>query len=191
MIRQHEKRVLIITAVCISAITIFWAFISFPAGKKLRMLRTELNSVKQEIADIESRAGKKVKDIAELVDPIQKAFNAIIQKFPNGEEDSLKLLSSTATRLGIEINYMRPQQKSAYVNSQGNPAFIDGKQCFCIPISIEMMGLYKNIGEYMRWLRKSSPSLIKITDIVIKRDESRMPQLKVNIEAVIYVLGDV
>lgn len=190
MIKQHEKRILIITAVCISAITVFWAFVSFPAGRKLRMLRTELNSVKQEIADIESRAGRKIKDIAELVDPIQKAFNAIIQKFPEQEEDTLKLLSSTATRIGIDINYMRPQQKIAYVNTQGNPVFIDGKQCFSIPISIEMTGLYKNVGEYLRWLRKSFPALIKITDVVIKRGESRMPQLKVNMEAVIYVLGD-
>jgi Tfp pilus assembly protein PilO len=190
MIKEHEKRILIITAVCVSAITMFWAFVSLPAGRKLRMLKSELNSIKQEIADIESRAGRKVKDIAELVDPINRAFKAVIQKFPDEEEDALKLLSATANNMNIDIGYMRPRQKTAYRNHDGTCLLIDGKQCYCIPITIEMTGRYKDIGEYLKWLRRSFPPLIKITDIVIKRDESRMPQLKVNMEASIYVLGE-
>jgi Tfp pilus assembly protein PilO len=190
MIRLQEKKILVIIAACVSAMTIFWAFISLPAGRKLHLLNTELYSIKQEIAAIESRAGRNIKDIAELVDPIQNAFKGIIKKFPEGEEDALKLLSAEANKRNIEMAYMRPAQKAAYMNQQGNPLFIDGKQCFCLPISMEMTGLYKDAGEYLRWLRKEFPPLIKVSDIVIKRDESRMPQLKVNMAAAIYILRD-
>ena len=190
MINLGNKKILIITAVCIVVIAVFWAFIYFPASNRLKAVKAELDSLKREISDIESSPGEKTGDIARMVESLQRDFKQINRKFPAQEEDALKLLSSAANRLKIEIAYIRPQQKKPTVNPQGGPVLIDGSQCCSMAIAMEMTGLYKDIGEYLKWLREDFPPLITIEDISITRDETRMPQLKVKMELVLYALGE-
>lgn len=190
MINPQNRKILVIAIVCLVLIAVFWAFIYFPAANKLRAIKAELNSVKREISDIESHSGKKAGDIARMVESLQGDFQRINQKFPAEEEDALKLLSSAANKLKIEIAYMRPQQKRVVLNGQGSPILIDGSQCCSIPISMEIAGLYKDIGEYLKWLRTDFPPLVKVEDISMARDESRIPQLKVSMELVLYILGE-
>ena len=190
MINLGNKKILIIAAVCIGVIAVFWAFMYFPASNRLKALKAELTSLKREIFDIESRSEKKAGDIARMIESLHRDFKQINQKFPAEEEGALKLLSSAANRLKIEIAYMRPQQKKAVLNGQGSPILIDSSHCCSIPISMEMTGLYKDIGEYLRWLKEDFPPLITVEDISITRDESRIPQLNVKMELVLYVLGE-
>lgn len=190
MINLENKKILVVAAVCAGIIVVFWAFIYFPAANRLKAVKAELASIKREISDIESRSGKRSRDIAQMIESLHKEFKEINQKFPTEEENALKMLSSAASRLKIDIVYMRPQQKKEVLNPQGNRVLIDGAQCFSMTISMEMTGLYKNIGEYVKWLREDFPPLVTMEDISIMRDESRIPQLNAKMELTLHVLGE-
>lgn len=191
MINPKDKKILIIAGICISIILLFWAFIYFPANKKLRILKAELNSIKGEIAQIESRGGgKEGYDIAKMIESIQKDFNAAMQKLPGQEEETLRFLSDKANKLGLDIVSMQPSPKRPLLDVNNNPVFLENKQCVEMSIAIQISGLYKSIGEYLKILRDQSPALIKVEGVRIQKDEAIAPRLRVNLELALCLLRE-
>lgn len=188
MINPGDKKILIITGICVSIIFLFWAFIYFPANRKLCFLKSELAAIRIEIAQIESRGGKEGRDIAKMVEELQKDFKAAMLKLPDKEEEALRFISTEASKLGIDIVSMQPGSKRSSLDANNNPMYLEGKQCFELPISIEIRGLYKSIGEYLRILREVSPALIKIETVRIQKNENIAPRLNANLELALCLL---
>lgn len=188
MINPKDKSMLTVAGICVFIIFLFWALIYFPANRRLGLLRAEFNSIKREISAIESRGGKEGRDIAKMIESLQKDFNSAMQKLPAREEDTLRFISNEANRLGVEIIATQPRPKRPALDSGNSAIFIEGKQCFEIPVAIEARGIYKSIGEYLMVLRDGSPSLIKIEDARIQKDEAIAPRLKANLELALCIL---
>ena len=49
---QKDKRILIITGICILLVLMFWAFVYFPAVTKMKSLKQEISSIEKELSGV-------------------------------------------------------------------------------------------------------------------------------------------
>jgi Tfp pilus assembly protein PilO len=189
MINQREKNIVVITGVCVLVIFLFWVFVYLPADKRLRVLKTDLKNVKDEVSQIQARGGKNGRDMITMVESLQKDFKSAMLKFPKGEEETLKLLSQEANKLGMEIVSIKQGSKRPFLDSSNNLVFCESEQCFEIPIAVEMRGLYRSVGEFLNVLREGFPAFIKTEEIRIGKDEMISPKRRINLELRLYILG--
>ncbi|MBI4335519.1 MAG: type 4a pilus biogenesis protein PilO [Candidatus Omnitrophica bacterium] len=183
----RDKKILVIAAVCVIIVLIFWAFVYFPARKKLGVLKSEYGALRKEVAEIESRGGSE-RDIMKMVVSLRNDLDAATLRLPAKEETTLKMISSEASRLGVEVISLSPRPKRPFQGPDGGIVPIENKRCFEIPISMEVRGSYKAIGEYLSVLRQTPNALIKTEDILLRGDDAAGGRLRGSVELAIYIL---
>lgn len=182
---QKDKRILVITGICILLILIFWVFVYFPTVTKVRSLKREIRAIEKELAGVESRGGKEGRDIKKMVDSIHSDFNTALQRFPPAEESALKFISSEANKYKLDIFFMRPGPKRPMLNVANAPVLMEGKQCFEMPVTMEMKGAYKSIEDFLKALRQSTSILVGVEDISIRKDPAAAHRLNMKLELVL------
>lgn len=189
MITQKDKKVIIKAGSCAAAIFLFWALIYFPAQKRCKALKSDFEAVKAQVAAIESRGGRDGRDIAQMVESLQKDFGRNMDKIPHAEEGALKLIAAEAAKHGVAIISMSPAARRPMLDENNNNLFVENIQCFEIPIALEIKGSYKSIGEYLRALREDAAVLIRVEDINIAKSSTSGQQLDARAEIILTVLG--
>ncbi|UCG35819.1 MAG: hypothetical protein JSW17_03210 [Candidatus Omnitrophota bacterium] len=183
---KSEKKLIISSAVALSALLILFFAVYLPIKNKVKMFAKEQFQVDSQI-----------KEIQELVDTtagkgfarLEERFKALDRKFPQEEKEAIILLSAFAQRLNIDIITMRPQSKKDFIDEKENKVVIDGKTCRMVGVSLEMRALYEDLVEYIRILRQMLPSYVSIDNLKIIKDRTDSPVLHIRLNFNLHLLS--
>ena len=106
-------------------------------------------------------------------------------KFPEKEEESLRILSDIARNLNIEIISISPKPKRVF-EAAGR---VEEKICQFISVSMEMRGTYFNLVKYIESLKKDLPAFLSIEELRIKKERIEGSLLNIMLTFKLYLLS--
>lgn len=184
-----QKKIIIISLIIISVFLIFWLFIYLPSKNTVQRYKSELISIENQIKEIEVLIGE-AKSIDEGIRLLKARSQELNNRFPPGEEDSLKILSNIAKKMNIELISIRPQSKKEFVDADNRKVEIEGKTCSTILVSIEMKCYYKDLVKYVQILKESADfAFITFEKLQISKDKSGTPKLNITLDFNLYLLS--
>ena len=166
-VSRERKKVLIIAGIVIVACFVFIRLIYLPQGKRFEGLKKELQETNAEISQIKATAGISGQDVsmAKSLDALQKKLKAMDGKFPSKEEMVLREIPNFANRYGVQITTMQPSKKRVVTAIGGEAVGISGYVIEELQVGISAAGNYRNLGEYLRALRETFPTHVKINNL--------------------------
>lgn len=184
-----QKKIVIISLIVIAVFLIFWLFIYLPTKFTVQRYKSELISVESQIKEIEAVIGEaKTRD--EGIRLLKARYQELNNKFPQGEEDSLRMLSDFAKKLNIELISIRPQPKREFLDGNNQKVEIEGMTCLIIFVSIEMKCFYKDLVKYIQTLKESSGlTFVTFEKLRISKDKSGTPKLNITLDLNLYLLS--
>ncbi len=186
-ILKGQKKIIVITAIVIAAFWIFLAMVYFPQQRKTRLLKQEFIALEQEISSIENMAEEYGASDEGLTKLSQKA-EALKNKFPLKEEESLRLLSEWARNSGLEVISLKPQVKKALPDSLGNPVMVKGLSCQVVKVSFELSGNYGQFLRYVETLEERFPVLVVVQEIQVVSNDAISGKLALTLDLSLFLL---
>lgn len=184
-----QKKIIVISLIVISVFLTFWLFIYLPSKNTVRRIRSELINVETQIKEIEALIGE-AKSIDEGIRLLKAKSQELNNKFPQREEDSLKMFSDMAKKLNIELISIRPQPKKEFLDADDRKVEIGGGTCLTILVSMEMKCFYKDLVKYLQALKESSDmAFITFEKLQINKDKSGTPKLNITLDLKLYLLS--
>ena len=181
----NQKNIAIMAATVLVTFLIFFFVIYSPKSRSVRNLKNQYDSLDKDIREIEGlSSGKTLDEALAMFDKESKELDA---KFPSNEETTIKLLTSYASKAGIDITSLSPESIKTS-NIQGN---IPGYSLMELSITMDLKGDYKSIGEYLNMLEKEFPTYVKINSISMAKEKSgdkTSPELRSHIALTMYML---
>lgn len=183
-----QKKITIIGLAILLAFLVFWLFIYLPSKNTVKRIKSELISADNEIGEIEA-AISEAKTADEGIRLLKQRYQELNNKFPPGEEDSLRMLSDFAKKLNIEITSIKPGgSKRPFLDEDNKNVEIEGKTCQIVSVSIEMSCLYKDLVEYLQTLKESLPAFMSIEKLKISKDKLLTKKLNITLDLNLYLL---
>lgn len=177
-ITKEQKKIIYITLI-LPVFTVFlWVFIFLPQRNKLACLRNSLSETEAQITQIKQLALGR--DMAEVAGELNKKLLECLDKLPSRHEAAINYLSDNAHNLGIVIKNISLHSQQAVMENIADYIIAQ------TPISINLTGGYKAIGEYLNILRDDSAILIRLEKIDIKREKENYIYLNADIEINVY-----
>ncbi len=159
-ISKEQKKIIYISLV-LSAFTVFlWILIFSPQKNTLVSIKGRLSQTEARIAEIKQLT--QGRDMAVVVAELDKKLVDALNKLPSRQEVVISYLSDNASNLGIAIKNINLSDKQITMKKISNYIIAE------VPISINLTGEYKAIGEYLNILRDDSVILSRIEKINIK-----------------------
>lgn len=184
-----QKKIVIISLIVIAVFLIFWLFIYSPTKFTVQRYKSELISQESQIEEIEAVIGE-AKTMDEGIRLLKARYQELNNKFPQGGEDSLRILSDIAKKLNIELISIRPQPKREFLDENNQKVEIEGATCLIIFVSIEMKCFYKDLVKYIQTLKESSGlTFVTFEKLRISKDKSGTPKLNITLNLNLYLLS--
>jgi len=184
----NQKKILITTVIFILVISLLWGFVCFPRKEQLNNLKSEFNGLQKEIEQIES-VFIKDQNLVEGIRAFKDRFKQMENKFPEKEEEGLKMISDLARDYNIEITLTQSQPKQEFFNEEGDEIIIEDKTCMLVPVSVDLNGSYQDLLSYIDSLNDRMPSLVTVEVLNINRDRSSTRFLNVKLNLNLYLLS--
>ncbi len=183
-----SQRKIFILAILLGVVFfLVWIFIVIPRQITLSRMKEELKSIQNQILEIESIVPKDAK-----IDQVIRAFDEekqrLVSKFPNRDEEGIKMLSDYARKFNIEIVSLRSQTKVLFFDRDQKKVEIEGKNCYQVLVSIELKSQFKNLVQYLQDLKKTFPRYITLEKVKINKDFSSPNSLYVTVDLYLYLL---
>ncbi len=169
-ITASQKKIIIISAISIVALLIFWISVYMPSRNNAIKTKSELSNVEAQIQEIEAIIGKD-KTINEGMIYLRERYEYLNNKFPEKEEESLRMLSNFAREMNVEILSIKPQQKRTFLDENKKEVKIEGKACQRVFVRVEMRCACRNLIGFIETLRESLPTFISIESLSINKDK--------------------
>jgi hypothetical protein len=184
-----HKKMLIIIAAATAALVVFMLFVYVPGKNTIARMKAELRETEDKIRDIETLFGKS-KTIAETFELLDKRRQELDAKFPQKEEETLRIITDYARKMNIEVTSIKPQAKTAVACDDGRIVSVDGRTCQKTFVTIEMKCLYQDLVRYCEVWRRDSPAFVSVEGLKIARARSDKPGLlDVTLELNLYMLS--
>lgn len=185
-ITKGQKKILIMVSIAIVLFVVFWIFIYMPASNSVKILKAEFIEVENKINNLESIIGKNRK-FEEGFFMLQEHLDELDNKFPVGEEETLRLISKAGYACGIDINSIKPQPKKLILDENENVIKIDKRLCQKMPISLVVKSKYKELGNFLENLREDIPHLLTVERVKIVKGQFQT-DLDIDIDLTMYLL---
>jgi len=183
-----EKRIINLAIVLVLVSFVSWLFIYIPTTRAARRLKSQLSSVESQIQAIKGMMDKTPK-IGEGIKLLEQRSQQLESKFPREKEESVKLLSDLALKLGIDITSVRLQDKTPFFDENNQKVIVGGKACQKLPVAIEMRCDYKSLVDYLQALIEQVPAYISIEKLKINKESTDSPKLSITIELNLFILS--
>lgn len=160
-IDKQQRNILIMLAVVISSILVFFVFIYSPTKAKIHQLKNQLKSVGQSLVDIQAIAPDR-KDLGRAILNLRQESNFIESRFikPDEVAASLEMLSEFARQAGIEVVSVQPSEFKPCYAVKPELLQSEGLECNKVSIDINLVGAYKALTGYIERLEANvSPQL--------------------------------
>lgn len=157
---REQKKIIYISAVGLVFLFSFWVFVYGPQSRKFAAIKKELNQAENQIKEIMNIAGGR--DLPQAARDLKTDLIKISAKLPSKQEVVISNLSESAKRLNLEVKNIIPANKQPLADT------ISGYTIEEFPISLNLVGDYQALGEYLNILRNSSPVLIRVRQLEIK-----------------------
>lgn len=183
-----QKKIIIISLVVVLAFLFFLLFIYLPTKNTVLKIKSELFDKERQIQEIETMLGD-AKSLDEGIRLLKERHQRINKKFPQKEEEGIKILSDFARKLNIQILSIEPKPKQEFLDENNNKVTIEGMTCQSLLVSIEMSCLYKDLVRYIQVLKESLPAFFTIETLKINKDKSGTLRLNVKFDINLYILS--
>lgn len=189
MVTKSQKKIIYHGLIITFVFLILWLFIYIPMDKRLKVMKSEIVSIENEISSIEQMIG--VKTIkADTIKQLQSRYKKLLGKFPAKEEESLKMLSDLAKRENILIVSIKPKVKQVCVNSQNQPLVVEEMRCQRVYVDMIFDASYIELLRYIESLGDDFPAFVTIEKCdVAKHTASMGKSLRINLEFYLYLLS--
>ena len=184
----QQKKIITTVAVITVPFVICWLFVYLPTRGMVNQLKAELNNVQNQIQQIEAMI-EKGKTIEEGIKSLKERYVQIDSKFPEREEEGLRLLSDFARKQNIGIVSIKSQPRTAFLDKDSQKVEIEGKSCWQLSVSIEMKSGYADLLEYLKNLKESLPAYATFERLRINKDPSGMAKLNITMDLNLYLLS--
>lgn len=175
------------SAVGLFIFLLLWTFLYYPSSKEIANLKGELASTEQQIQGIEMfLVGSKSRD--EAIRLLKQKQQYLSNKFPQKEQESLRLISEVARNMNIEVISLQPQSRTEFLDASGKQVIIEGKIVNYLPITLEAVCFYKDLVKYALELKNNLPAFINVNNLNIKKDNQTTGKIRVSIEFNLYLL---
>lgn len=184
-ITRGQKKILITASVGAALFLIFWIFIYLPAKNSVSALKEEILQIENKISATTSIIGEE--PLEKGLSTLQERLEALDRKLPDSEEETLRMISSTAHETGVNVISTKPQPKSIFLDRDKNMVRIGNKLCHRMPMSMHVSSSYNKLGRFLESLRKDVPSISTIEKLTLTKQPEQY-ELNANINLTIYLL---
>ncbi|MFA6358224.1 MAG: hypothetical protein WCY09_06130 [Candidatus Omnitrophota bacterium] len=186
-VTRSQKKIIIISCSVLLIFVLFWVFLYFPAAREISSLRSELASTDTQIQGIEMLlSGSGSRD--EAIRLLKQEQQYLNEKFPQKEEESLRLIPEFARKNNIEVVSLQPGPKTEFIDESGKPQVIEGKTAYYLPIAMELTCSYKDMVTYLLELKNNLPAFISVINLNVKKDSQFVGKVRVSILFDLYLL---
>ncbi len=169
-ITLNQKKIIIISASGLFVFLLFWVFFYFPSSKEIANLKNELTLKQQQIQGIEMLlAGAQGRD--EAIHLLKQKQEYLSNKFPQKEEESLRLISEVARKMNIDVVSLQPGLRAEFLDESGKQVIIDAKTASYLPITMEVVCFYKDLAGYLMELKGALPAFVSVISVNVKKDD--------------------
>lgn len=184
---DNQKKIIIIFLSVLFVFVLFWVFLFFPASKEIAALKNELVSTDQQIQSIEMLlTGSQSRD--EAIRLLKEKQQYLSNKFPQKEEESLKLIPEIARKMNINVVSLQPGTKTELLDDAGKQIVIENKIASYLPITLEISCYFKDLVKYALELKTVLPAFTSVNSIEIKKEAQSTGKVRVNIGFNLYLL---
>lgn len=186
-ITENQKKIIIISCAGSLVFLLLWIFLYLPAAREIRKLKGELALVQQQINVIESfLSGSQNRDQALRL--LKEKQQYLSYRFPQKEEESLKLIPEFARQNKIEVISLRPGAKTEFQDKSGKQLVIDGQKAYYLPITMEMNGFYKDLARYLLELKNNLPAFASVINLNVKKIDQSSGRVRASVGFNLYLL---
>jgi Tfp pilus assembly protein PilO len=183
---QPQKKIVLVVLTAIAVFFILWLFAYFSLRAKIKAASALLEGAEKQIQETESLVAD-AKSIDEGLLALRQRLQELNSKFPQKEEESLKILSDLARENNIEVRTLRPQSKTQAIQGQEGIG-ADGKALWRVLISLEMSASYKDLVAYLDSLKESLNAYFTIEKLEMRKAEGG-GKLGINMDINLYLLS--
>lgn len=183
-INKEQRNILIISAALFLVFIILWFFFYFPQRNKLILIKRDLNNTEAQISQIIALGGGK--ELGLTTQDLLNHLNKLRGKFAASEGEIINILSKEAEKLKINIKNITPRQKinQAISGDAGNYL------CQELPLALNLITEFKNLGDYLDILENKLLFLISIKELRINNQASAAQEINVYLDLSVYLLKD-
>ncbi|MDD5282161.1 MAG: hypothetical protein PHC37_06215 [Candidatus Omnitrophica bacterium] len=186
-ITRNQKNIIIMSAAALFVFLLFWIFLYFPSSKEIASLKNELISMQQQIQGIEIfLSGSQSRD--EAIRALKARQLYLSNKFPQGEEESLRFIPEIARKMNIDVISIRPGLRTEFLDEAGKQVIIDGKTASYLPITMEVTCFYKDMVAYLTKLKSLLPAFISVVNLDVRKEERLNGKINSTIGFNLYLL---
>jgi hypothetical protein len=185
---DNQKKIIIISLSVLFIFLLFWVFLFFPASKQITTLKKELSSTVKQIQGIEILlAGSQSRD--EAIRLLKQKQQYLSNKFPQKEEESLRLIPEIARKMNINVISVQPGSKTELLNEAGKQIVIENKAVNYLLITLEVNCYFKDLVKYLLELKATLPAFTSVNSLEIKKEDALTGKIRANIEFNLYLLN--
>jgi len=186
-VTDNQKQIIIISLSVIFIFFLFWVFLFLPANKEIFMLKNELISTEQQIQGIEILlAGSQSRD--EAIRLLKERQQYLSNKFPQHEEESLRLIPEIARKMNINVISLQPGSRTELLDDAGKQIIIENRLVKYMPITLEVSCYFKDLVKYALELKTVLPAFTSINSLEINKEGQVSGKIRVNIQFDLYLL---
>lgn len=184
----NQKKIVIVSLSVLFIFLLFWVFLFLPASKQITTLKNELNSTGKQIQGIEILlAGSQSRD--EAIRLLKQKQQYLSNKFPQKEEESLRLIPEIARKMNIIVISVQPGSKTELLNEAGKQIVIENKAVNYLLITLEVNCYFKDLVKYLLELKATLPAFTSVNSLEIKKEDPLTGKIRANIELNLYLLN--
>ena len=186
-ISLSQNKIVFSFILIVSVFLMLWLYLYLPSERELVGLKSRFVAVDNQIQQIENALGKS-QTRGENIKLLKEKYKQLNNRFPQKEEEGLRIIMDSARKMNMEIVSIRPQLKTALLDEDNRKIEIEGKTCHKVSVFVSMRGSYEHLIEYIENLEDSLPVFVNIERLKINKDNSSIVNLNINLELNLYLL---
>ena len=184
--QEHRTTSLSVGITVLGAVLFTLLFVQ-PSAVRVSRLQNEIATLKKTVEQVVP-GGSGGRAFEEIVLEKQKELKKLEGGLPQKERISeiLKNLSQRATEIGVTVLSIRPQVSQPYPSAE-TPLRLEGQVCHALPVQMQLECPYRTLGKYLESLTENFPSVVTVDNLEIRREEGKLPALKISLVITSYV----
>jgi hypothetical protein len=182
-----QKKIIMIGLGVLLIFLFFLVFLFMPENKQISTLKNELISTDKQIQGIEILlTGAQSRD--EAIRRLKQKQQYLNNKFPQKEEESLRLIPELARKMNISVISMQPGSKTELLDGAGKQMIIENRVVNYLPITLEVSCYFKDLVKYVLELQATLPAFTSVHSLEMNKEWQVAGKIRAKIEFNLYLL---
>ena len=186
-ITTAQKQIVFFTVGAVGIFVFFLILIYVPTKGKVSRLQSDLQEVQSLINQIEGMLGQGT-SMQEGIRFLEERNKVLNSKFPEREEDGLRLLSDIARDSDVHILTIKSDRKVPFLVDQ-QEVVVDAKKCYKLSVSMEIESDYEHMVQYLQKLKDKLPVYMIAERLSIHKGNFGPKRLTINLKVDLFLLS--